>query len=331
MVAPASHAAAAGALLDTGVEVIHHGGDILAVLILGQGLLHDLGHLVQQNIGVEVDIAHVPAIPADGSQEERVGALQVDAVLQHAALFNGLHFVVGKVIDDVLDGGLDHDLDGVGVQLAVESHILAVHPGEIGGIHLHVDVGDHTVAEVKVHIGQLAVGPDVIGQLTVGQLDLGQLAVRQLDLGQLAVRQLDLGLLTVGQLHAGPLAQRRGVVSTLGERGDAQQDTNDQRDRQPPVDLLHNTFSLRFSHALHRTAWRLFHPTQNVTCISILYQLQGKSNPFSKFVFLFVFAFRGHGACQHAGGELPLPPRWQFLGFTVSVRAAPGPFRRGRS
>ena len=322
MVAPASHAAAAGALLDTGVEVIHHGGDILAVLILGQGLLHDLGHLVQQNIGVEVDIAHVPAIPADGSQEERVGALQVDAVLQHAALFNGLHFVVGKVIDDVLDGGFDHDLDGVGVQLAVESHILAVHPGEIGGIHLHVDVGDHTVAEVKVHIGQLAVGPDVIGQLTVGQLDLGQLAVRQ----------LDLGLLTVGQLHAGPLAQRRGVVSTLGERGDAQQDTNDQRDRQPPVDLLHNTFSLRFSHALHRTAWRLFHPTQNVTCISILYQLQGKSNPFSKFVLLFVFAFRGHGACQHAGGgELPLPPRWQFLGFTVSVRAAPGPFRRGRS
>ena len=316
MVAPASHAAAAGALLDTGVEVIHHGGDILAVLILGQGLLHDLGHLVQQNIGVEVDIAHVPAIPADGSQEERVGALQVDAVLQHAALFNGLHFVVGKVIDDVLDGGLDHDLDGVGVQLAVESHILAVHPGEIGGIHLHVDVGDHTVAEVKVHIGQLAVGPDVIGQLTVGQL---------------AVRQLDLGLLTVGQLHAGPLAQRRGVVSTLGERGDAQQDTNDQRDRQPPVDLLHNTHSLRFSHALHRTAWRFFHSTQNVTCISILYQLQGKSNPFSKFVFLFVFAFRGHGACQHAGGELPLPPRWQFLGFTVSVRAAPGPFRRGRS
>ena len=316
MVAPASHAAAAGALLDTGVEVIHHGGDILAVLILGQGLLHDLGHLVQQNIGVEVDIAHVPAIPADGSQEERVGALQVDAVLQHAALFNGLHFVVGKVIDDVLDGGLDHDLDGVGVQLAVESHILAVHPGEIGGIHLHVDVGDHTVAEVKVHIGQLAVGPDVIGQLTVGQL---------------AVRQLDLGLLTVGQLHAGPLAQRRGVVSTLGERGDAQQDTNDQRDRQPPVALLHNTHSLRFSHALHRTAWRFFHPTQNVTCISILYQLQGKSNPFSKFVFLFVFAFRGHGACQHAGGELPLPPRWQFLGFTVSVRAAPGPFRRGRS
>ena len=184
----------------------------------------------------------------------------------------------------------------------------AVNHHEICGVHFHVDVGDHTVAEVKVHIGQLAVGPDVIGQLTVGQLDLGQLAVRQLDLGQLAVRQLDLGLLTVGQLHAGPLAQRRGVVSTLGERGDAQQDTNDQRDRQPPVDLLHNTFSLRFSHALHRTAWRLFHPTQNVTCISILYQLQGKSNPFSKFVFLFVFAFRGHGACQHAGGELPLPP-----------------------
>ena len=219
-VAKASHAVAAGALLDAGVEDVFQRSVILAIGVLLQGVLQNIGHIVQNDISGEVDVAHVPAGPADGGQEGGIGNLQVDAVLPHAPLVHSLHVILGEVIDDVPDGGLDHDLDGVGVQHAVNGDILAVDHHEIGGVHLHVDMGDLAVAEVKVHIGKLAVGPDIVGLL--------------------AVRLLDAGL----------LAQRRGAVCALGKRGDAQQCAENQRDCQPSVELFHNTHSLSFLHVL---------------------------------------------------------------------------------
>ena len=68
-VAEASHAMATGALLDTGVEDVFQRSVILAIGILLQRILQGIGHIVQNDVSGEVDIAHVPAGPADGGQK----------------------------------------------------------------------------------------------------------------------------------------------------------------------------------------------------------------------------------------------------------------------